>query len=70
MKGPRAKGPTFQRVYDDATEMRRKAWATTTTEASWRRGFEKYVLPAIGPKPVASVTLASRNTGRTIRPGI
>ena len=57
VEGPRATGPTFQRVYEDATAMRRNGWATPTTEANWRRGFEKHVLPVIGPKPVASVTL-------------
>ena len=51
-------GPTFRRVYELATEIRRKSWDTPTTEASWRRGFEKYVFPAIGGKPVAAVTLA------------
>lgn len=58
LKAAREKGPTFQSVYDDATATRRKAWATKTTESGWRRGFEKYVLPVIGPKPVAAVTLA------------
>ena len=38
--------------------MRRKGWDRKTTEASWRRGFETYVLPVIGDKPVAAVTLA------------
>ena len=54
----RNKGPTFGRVYEVATEMRRKAWDTKTTEASWRRGFEKYAFPVIGDKPVAAVTVA------------
>ena len=58
LEGPRAKGPTFQSVYEVATEMRRKGWDTKTTEASWCRAFEKYVLPVIGPKRVAAVTLA------------
>ena len=35
-----------------------KAWDTKTTEASWRRGFEKYAFPVIGDKPVAAVTVA------------
>ena len=56
-EGPRAKSPTFQSLYEIVTEMRRKNWDTKTTEANWRRGFEKYVLPLIGPKPVATVTL-------------
>ena len=58
LEGPRAKGPTFQSVYEDATEMRRKGWDTKTTEAGWRRGFENYVLPKLGSKLVAAVTLA------------
>ena len=82
LEGPRAKGPTFRSVYEDATEMRRKAWDTKTTEASWRRGFEKYVLPVIGDKPVAAVTLADlreivlphwngrNSTGYTLRQNI
>ena len=53
----RKTGPTFGRVYETVTEIRRKNWDTTTTEAYWRRGFEKHVLPVIGPKPVAAVTL-------------
>ena len=57
LEAARKKGPTFRCVYEDVTEMRRKAWDTKTTEASWRRGFEKHVLPAIGDKPVAAVTL-------------
>ena len=31
LEGPRAKGPTFQSVYEVATEMRRKGWDTKTT---------------------------------------
>ena len=58
LEGPRAKGPTFQSVYEVATEMRRTGWDTKTTEANWCRGFDKYVLPVIGPKRVAAVTLA------------
>ena len=37
--------------------MRRKNWDMKTTEATWRRGFEKYVFPVIGDKSVAAVTL-------------
>ena len=50
--------PTFRAVYEDATEVREKGWETAATEASWRRGFENYVLPAIGPKQVDAVTVA------------
>lgn len=53
----RKNGPTFRRVYEIVTEIRRKNWRTKTTEASWCRGFEKHVLPVIGDKPVAAVTL-------------
>ena len=56
---PRAEPtPTFRRVYEVATEMRRKGWDRKATEASWRRGFEKYALPAIGDKPVDTITVA------------
>ena len=58
LEAARKKGPTFCRVYELATEMRCKAWDRKSTEASWRRGFEKYALPMIGDKPVAAVTLA------------
>ena len=58
VEGPRAKGPTFQSVYEVATEMRRTGWDTKTTEANWCRSFDKYVLPVIGSKRVAAVTLA------------
>ena len=75
-------GPTFRRVYEAATETRRKAWDTKTTEAGWRRGFDKYVLPVIGDKLVAHVTLADvreivvphwdgrNSTGYTLRQNI
>ncbi len=50
-------GPTFRQVYETVTEIRRKSWGRKTTEATWRRGFEKRVLPVVGDKPVAAVTL-------------
>ena len=54
----RQKGRTFSQVYEAAIEMRRKAWAKKSTEAWWRRDFDKYVLPVVGHKPVAAVTVA------------
>ena len=57
LEAARKKGPTFRRVYETVTEIRRKNWQTKTTEASWCRGFDKHVLPVIGDKPVAAVTL-------------
>lgn len=56
LEAARKNGPTFRRIYEIVTEIRRKNW-TKTTEASWCRGFDKYVLPVIGDKPVAAVTL-------------
>ena len=53
----RAKGPTFRSVYETVTETRRTAWDRESTEAAWRRNFENYVLPVIGDKPIAAVTL-------------
>ena len=53
----RKKGPTFRSVYEVVTENRRPNWDTKTTAAGWRRGFEKYVFPVIGDKPVREVTL-------------
>ena len=38
--------------------MRRQGWDTKTTEAGWRRAFEKYVLPKLSRKLIAAVTLA------------
>ena len=58
LEAARTKGPTFRRVYEVATEMRRPGWTAKTTEANWRRGFDRYVLPVIGDKPIAAVTLA------------
>ena len=55
----RQQAPTFRSVYETATEIRRPGWDTKATEASWHRGFENYVLPVIGDKPVAAVTLAN-----------
>lgn len=51
------KGPTFRRVYELVTEMRRTNWHTKAAEANWRRGFEKNVFPVIGNKLVVAVTL-------------
>ena len=36
--------------------MRRPGWEAKT-EADWHRGFDRYVLPVIGDKPIAAVTL-------------
>ena len=57
LEAARKTGPTFRQVYETVTEIRRKSWDRKTTEASWRRGFEKHVLPVVGDKPVAAVTL-------------
>ena len=51
------KGLTFRCLYDIATATRRPGWKRESTEANWRRGFEKYVIPEIGTKPVADVTV-------------
>ena len=51
------KGLTFRCLYDIATATRRPGWKRESTEANWRRGLEKYVLPEIGTKPVAEVTV-------------
>ena len=53
----RKKGPTFRQLYEVVTENRRTNWKRTTTEASWRRLFEKHVFPVIGDKPVRAVTI-------------
>ena len=50
-------GPTFCQMYGTVTETRRTAWKSQATEAAWRRSFEKYVLPAIGKKLIAEVSL-------------
>ena len=82
LEAARQKGPTFRQVYEAATEMRRKAWDRKETEAWWCRGFDKHVLPKIGDKPVAAVTLADvrdivvphwkgrNSTGYTLRQNI
>ena len=58
--------PTFRETYDLVTDNRRSNWKRATTEASWRRGFEKYVLPAIGEKPMSSISL--RNVRDIVHP--
>ena len=50
--------PTFREIYEIVTENRRSNWKRKTTEASWCRGFDKYVLPAIGDKPIATISLS------------
>ena len=59
VEAARTQGPTFRSVYETATEIRRPGWDTPATEASWHRAFDRYVLPVIGDKPVAAVTLAN-----------
>ena len=55
-ENPRQKGPTVREFYPVVTANRRPNWKTPATAASWQRGFEKYIFPIIGPKPVAAVT--------------
>ena len=55
-ENPRQKGPTVREFYPVVTENRRPNWKTAATAASWHRGFEKYIFPIIGDKPVAAVT--------------
>ena len=57
VEAARAKGPSVREIYETVTETRRTAWKSKTTEAAWRRGFEKFILPVIGDKPVATVLL-------------
>ncbi len=57
VKAACAKGPTFREIYETVTESRRTGWKAKTTEAAWRRGFEKFILPVIGDKRVATVPL-------------
>ncbi len=51
--------PTFREIYEIVTENRRSNWKKKTSEASWCRGFDKYVLPAIGDKAVATISLSN-----------
>ena len=51
--------PPFREIYEIVTENRRSNWRTKTSEASWRRGFDKYVLPVIGEEPIADVSLGA-----------
>ena len=53
----REKPPTFAEMYQVVTENRGKNWKTPGTAASWSRMFENDVLPAIGGKLVADVTI-------------
>ena len=53
------KAPKVRKFFEVVIENRRPAWkAKQRTEAVWRRGFAKYVFPAIGDKLVTAVTLA------------
>ena len=49
--------PTFFEMYEVVTKNRRTNWDTKGTAANWTRIFEKHVLPAIGDKPVADITI-------------
>lgn len=49
--------PPFREIYELVTENSRAAWKRKTTEAAWRRDFEKYVLPKIGGDPIGAITL-------------
>ena len=51
--------PTFREIYEIVTENRRSNWKTKASEASWHRGFDKYVLPVIGDKPIATISLSN-----------
>ena len=50
-------GRTFYEMYKIVTENRSKNWQTPGTAATWSRMFENDVLPAIGPMPVADITI-------------
>ena len=57
----RKKGPTATVVdlLEVVIENRSPGWkAKKKTEAVWRHDFKKYVFPAIGGKPIATVTVA------------
>lgn len=61
--GGNPKGDAARKTVLDLLEVvienRRPGWsAKENTEAVWRRGFEKYVFPVIGDKPIATVTVA------------
>ena len=53
----REKPPTFAEMYQVVTENRGKNWKRPGTAASWSRMFKNDVLPAIGGKLVADVTI-------------
>ena len=60
VKAVSTEGPTsppFREVYEIVTENRRSNWKRKTTEASWCRGFNKYVIPVIGDEPIATISL-------------
>ena len=50
--------PPFREIYEIVTENRRPNWKRKTSEASWHRGFDKYVLPVIGDKLIATISLS------------
>ena len=58
--------PPFSEIYELVTENSRPGWKRKTTEATWRRDFEKYVLPIIGKDPIGAITL--RKVREIVRP--
>ena len=55
--GAPEKSPTFAEMYEVVTQNRSKNWKTAGTHAAWVRMFENDILPAIGLKPVADITI-------------
>ena len=65
-KAVSTEGPTFREIYEIVTENRSAGWKLEATEANWRRDFEKWVLPVIGEKPIAAITIGDLQ--RIVRP--
>ncbi len=57
VKAAPEKSPTFAEMYEVVTQNRSKNWKTAGTHAAWVRMFENDILPAIGLKPVADITI-------------
>ena len=57
VKAAHEKNPTFAEMYEVVTQHRSKNWKTAGTRAAWVRMFETDILPAIGPKRVADITI-------------
>ena len=49
--------PTFSAIMETTIETQRKSWRHERTEKTWRAMLSRYALPALGVRPVDSITV-------------